>query len=742
MIPKRKLCRKWQLIKWLQMATYNHAPHGLENVQPQGDHFYYRSHRLHARVGDVVAHRVLVCTAVYQLLWPTKRFGAHHGGVEQRHWCSEYVGSNCLCFAILTIVGCVVCGALREVVGSVVIVQIAAAIWVGGTAVAVLLSNLYMVVIARVLKGTSMGFISTVMPVYVAEAIPANKKGTLLSVVQFSSTLGTFTLYYVGNLFQARVGDDYSFRYTWLVESVPALILFALSFFLPESPVWYAARAKWQKAARVLDRFHQQNNILDKSKRDNLGDKGYVLSAFTAEPEVRTSSYADLFGKRYWRYTMVGLCTQLIVQLLGVPVLMYFFVFMCELCGLHGEHKAWSVSSQYLVLVVFTVFPILLLDSCRRKDLVMFGLCMLGCSYVTIWALILAKGTRSVSTLPTNSPFDWLLQRELASTIIALFVFLVATYSSSILCAGWLYTGEIFPLAVRAKGTLICMCASWLLNMSLTVIVPAVLPHIGFWIFGAFGVFCFVSMAVLTRFPETRDLGYSRLESLYAETRPKRVESFDESSSATLTPLPLKPKIETESSEFNRGLAKVETQHYLSEADKVVMRQIQLTHKLLIPAVLMTTAPSEIHTAKKIKSMAMRNMKSVDDKVSIVAYSARGAPYMGSGDSLVNTADAGTAPAFQETRSYDWDQCAVGKSEATTAPISVLSFAPTLSRGSEFVTERGPFESAQFLDGGYEEFTSGPSATPAHRPDLAASLGAIKARFGQHKNAVNAKDAR
>lgn len=633
---------------------------------------------------------------------------------------------------ILTLVGCVVCGTLREVVGSVVIVQIAAAIWVGGTAVAVLLANLYMVVIARVLKGTSMGFISTVMPVYVAEAIPANKKGTLLSVVQFSSALGTFTLYYVGNLFQARVGDDYSFRYTWLVEAVPALVLFALSFFLPESPVWYAARAKWQKAARVLDRFHQQNNILDKSKRDNLGDKCYVLSAFTAEPEVRSSSYADLFSKRYWRYTMVGLCTQLIVQLLGVPILMYFFVFMCEQCGLHGEHKAWTVSSQYLVLVVFTVFPILLLDSCRRKDLVMFGLFMLGCSYVSIWALILAKGTRSVSTLATNSPFEWLLQREPASTMIALFVFLVATYSSSILCAGWLYTGEIFPLAVRAKGTLICMCAFWVLNMSLTVIAPAVLPHIGYWIFGAFGVFCFVSLAMLTQFPETRDLDYSRLESLYAEARPKPVESFDKSSSATLTPLPLKPKIEL--SEFDEGIAKVEAQRYFSEADKVVMRQMQLTHKLLMPAELVheTTAPSEIHTAKKIKSMAMRNMKSVDDKVSIVAYSARGVPY--SGDALVNTADAGTAPAFQEARPYDWDQ------SATTAPMSNQSFAPTLSRDSEFLTERGPFELEQFLGGAYQ-VTSGPSAAPAYRADLTTSLKATKARFGQHKNAVNAKDA-
>ncbi|CAH2352970.1 hypothetical protein CLIB1423_08S04984 [[Candida] railenensis] len=540
--------------------------------------------------------------------------------------------------SIGAVAGCVICGSMLDSAGSILTLQIACFPWICGTIVAILSSNIYMVVSGRVLKGISMGFVSTILPVYVSETLPNSRRGSSLAIVQLSSTIGTLVLYYVGNIFQTHILNDFSFRYTWMVETFPTILLLVLSFFLPESPKWYASRLKWQEAAKTLDRLKNEDNSLEKGKRSLLGDRGYVLTAYTSEPSIDSGSYADLFRKKYWKYTMIGVTIQSLVQITGVTSVMYFFVYICEACGLRGEGKVWIVSSQFLIFCIFTIFPILLLDGCRRKDSLIFGFSLLSISFASIWLIILLNKSKiSNPMLMSNSPFNWELKEEPASAVLALFLFLVAVYSSTISCVSWLYTGEIFPVLIRSKGTSICMCVSWVLNLCLNILVPMSLPYLKFWTFGIFAIVCFFASIITSKFPETRDLDYSKLETLFTSGKnkekvqgvtniaklPEKVSENDGSDHDGDESIGVQRGIK--SMAFNMELKQDENQvigteykEHITEADKKIMKTLKNRNSSVIyqidnsPVIEETTSSQEILTGKDLKSTVDRQGTKID----------------------------------------------------------------------------------------------------------------------------------
>lgn len=521
-------------------------------------------------------------------------------------------------------VGCIICGTLCDTLGCIATLQYACLIWISGTALAVFLVNIYMLVLARLFKGTAVGFISTVIPVYVVEALPDERRGMTLSIVQLSSSCGALALYYIGYVFQTYISSDLSFRYTWAVEAIPTLLFLLLSFFLPESPKWFASRSKWVEAATILDRLNKHNSQ-KRGEREVMGDKQYVLSAYTAQPEVKKGTFADLFGREYWKYTVIGISIQLLVQFAGVTTFMYFFVYICGICGLEEKDRVWTVSLQYVTLSAFTLFPILLVDSCRRKDAMVFGFFILGAAYACIWALILVYTNENLRVeLVPNSPFNSGITDEPASAVLALFLFLVAVFSTSIQSVSWLYTGEIFPISIRSKGSAICMGVSWALNMCLTLLMPMLLNFLTYWVFGIFSILCLGASIILLSFPETRDLNAVQLELLYTSNVMVNCQVIsDTCTSSALDNEPLVNRFNAvdlsdmkskQSTLLEKEEAKFEYSNnngkeYLTETDKLIMEELKDRTNLyenINSATSKNSSSLELPTAKGIMSKAIK----------------------------------------------------------------------------------------------------------------------------------------
>lgn len=368
-----------------------------------------------------------------------------------------------------------------------------------------------MVVIGRLIKGLAMGILSSLIPVYVAETIV--KKASSISFVQLNAAISGLAMYYIAYFFPVLMPNEYSFRFAWAIEALPAIAIFILSFFLPESPKWLATKSRWGQAAKNLDKIkaYQNGKPQEKTNRD---DREYVLRAYTSGPEIRNSSYDKIFGKKYWKHTVLGISTQVFVQLTSVQVLMNYFLFICELCGIE-EHSLIFVSSALnVVQVIFTLVPLFILDNTRRRDSLTFGLIILSVSFLALFIIILTFGEHF-----THEGFDLLFRFEMfdepASAVLAIFLFINAVYSSTVLSASWLYAGELFPGPARAKGASICMCASWMVNTTMGLVLPILFKYIGPWTFATLALFSFVGGIALMFLPETRDLGEYELYSIF-----------------------------------------------------------------------------------------------------------------------------------------------------------------------------------------------------------------------------------
>lgn len=377
-----------------------------------------------------------------------------------------------------------------------------------------------MVIGGRIVKGLAVGIFSSILPVYISEVLPPNRKGLGTSIMQWSLTWGIMLMYYTTFLCNF-LGDERAFRTAWGIEMSPGFFLLIFSLLLPESPKWLASRSKWEKASLIMNKLNKCSSAKDEPREMQVtvsGDEklnSIVTVIDKYDLSSRNCSYIDLFRKNLRKHLVLGVTTQLLTQLSGISVLMYYLIFICQMVGLSGNVRILSASVQYIVNVLFTIFPMLWLDKMRRKDVLVFGASALGVCITAIGCVMGYYG-HAVSPMNGNESVVWEITGTPGSLCLALCFLFVALFASTLSCAGWLYTNEILPQKAKAKGSAICMSVSWALNFTLTFLAPFSLKYIRWATFLLFGVFC-VSGALIIGFlfPETYGLSETQVEELY-----------------------------------------------------------------------------------------------------------------------------------------------------------------------------------------------------------------------------------
>lgn len=420
-----------------------------------------------------------------------------------------------------------VSGLISDRFGRLIAIRCASTVWVSGTIVSICVYNIQMVMASRAIKGFAVGIFSSILPVYASEVFPLNKKGLATSIMQSSLTWGIMLMFYL-SYFCNFMGNDNAFRLAWGLEMLPGLSLLFCSFLIPESPKWLASRSHWRKASDIMEKLRnnaaQNSNELPiagagndeapaSSADNNLHNIEDVLDNF--ENNAKKCTYLDLFRKNLRRHLLIGIATQAFTQLSGIGFLMYYLIYICEMIGLTGDTKILSASIQYVINVLFTIFPILWLDKMRRKDVLVFGASALGLCISSIGCIMGIYG-HSVPPLGGNESVVWEITGTTGSLCLALCFLFVAIFASTLSCAAWLYTNEVFPVKAKAKGSAICMSVSWTINFTLTFLAPISLKHIKWITFLLFGAFCITGAFVMGFcFPETYGLTEEQIDNLY-----------------------------------------------------------------------------------------------------------------------------------------------------------------------------------------------------------------------------------
>ncbi|KAJ4773914.1 tonoplast monosaccharide transporter2 [Rhynchospora pubera] len=166
--------------------------------------------------------------------------------------------------------------------------------------------NVYILLLARLIDGFGIGLAVTLVPVYISETAPAEIRGLLNTLPQFSGSGGMFLSYCM--VFGVSLMPRPEWRTMLGVLVIPSLLYFALTiFYLPESPRWLVSKGKMAEAKRVLQGLRGREDVSGEMALlvEGLevgGDteiEEYIIEppdAFTEETEQDDTEKIKLYG--------------------------------------------------------------------------------------------------------------------------------------------------------------------------------------------------------------------------------------------------------------------------------------------------------------------------------------------------------------------------------------------------------------------------------------------------------------
>ncbi|CAD0089167.1 unnamed protein product [Aureobasidium vineae] len=354
-------------------------------------------------------------------------------------------------------------------------------------------------VLGRSVVGAAVGAASAVVPLYIAEIAPSDRRGQFVSVQSLFITGGQVVAYVAG---WAVMG-----RWRWAVGfgSVPALIQAALLIGMPESPRWLVLKGRDDEAAAVFARLghddceHIVTQVKHEVKEEQLSASGSMFRELINVPANR-------------RALTIAAGLQALQQLSGFNSLMYFSATIFSLVGFTspiGTSLCISVSNFVFTLLAFTI-----IDRVGRRRILLYsipfmilGLASCALAFMHIDALRSDSAAPS-SAAPTNS-------RPWSLVLLFSLIFYVAAYASGLGCVPW-QQSELFSLSVRSMGSGLATATNWTSNF---VVGATFLPMMH--VLGpsaTFLVYVFVCLVgyiwVWRCFPETMGLELEQVKKL------------------------------------------------------------------------------------------------------------------------------------------------------------------------------------------------------------------------------------
>ena len=396
----------------------------------------------------------------------------------------EWVTSAILVGAVI---GALVCGKLSGLIGRRYTVMTVAAIFAIGVIASGLSGSAVSLAIARVILGFAVGGASQIVPVYIAELAPPEKRGRLVTFFNISIGVGILTAGLVGAFLQ----DIWSWRVMFSVAAIPAVILLFGMLPLPESPRWLVGQKRLKEARVAL-------NMVRETDREVRHELRNIQKIHDKTQRKSVASWKDL-GQPWLRPALLaGLGVAAFTQLSGIEMMIYYTpTFLTDAGFSRGTalHSALGVAVIYLLL---TITGKLLVDRIGRRTLTLWM--MPG----AIISLLLLGGVFMMNS--HGGHYSWLI-------VICLFAFMVFN-SGGIQVIGWLIGSEVYPMGIREKATSLHAATLWGSNLLLTGTALSLVNLLGIggamWFYALLNLLGFLFIYFVV--PETKGRSLEEIE--------------------------------------------------------------------------------------------------------------------------------------------------------------------------------------------------------------------------------------
>jgi SP family galactose:H+ symporter-like MFS transporter len=374
-------------------------------------------------------------------------------------------------------IGAIVGGAVADRIGRRATLVWAAGIFILGSVLAPLSTDVAMLIVARAIIGIGIGFTSVTAPVYVSELAPPQSRGMLIGLYQFALTLGIALADFVGYWLAAQQ----AWRLMFGLAVVPTLFFLLVILTVPESPRWLFAHGSPRDAEAVLHSY-----------TDNAGAQQFLADIEEGLRTPMEQSWSALWSPAVRGPLFIAVGLTVLQQVTGINTIIYYGPRIFELAG--SASHASAIFATLLVAVVnvlATIVGILLVDRIGRKPLL----------YVGVSGMTIALFALSFSFSHNGA-----VGASLGAVAIACLMVYITCFAFSLGAIAWILVAEVFPLRVRGRGVAAGTLFSGMANFAVSLTFLSLIDHLGSaGTFAIYGTLSIVTL-VFVRFvvPETR----------------------------------------------------------------------------------------------------------------------------------------------------------------------------------------------------------------------------------------------
>ncbi len=443
----------------------------------------------------------LICMVAFDIsavfLWLISRWlGDETGGIVGNH-ANAIIYINLGWLAASALLGVVAC-LLGSWIGRKEVMIMAAVFFLISAIGTALPKTLFQFVIFRIIGGIGVGAASMTSPMYIAEISPAKIRGRMVSLNQFAIIFGMLVVYFV-NYYIADHGigksgtDEWNVLYGWRwmfgSESLPAILLLVLLFFVPESPRWLAKQGRDKEAFDILTR---------------VGGTAYAKAEIAEIDDTlahEESSIGMLFHKGFRIAFLIGVVLAVLQQVTGINVFLYYAPEIFKKLSNKGTDVALMQTIVVgAVNLTFTVLAIWTVDKLGRKALMIVGSAGMG---ISLFAMGMAAYLHDTGV--------WVLVFILGY---------IACFALSVGPVTWVILSEIFPTKIRGRAMAIATVCLWTANYVVSQTFPMMNDNKqlvetfnrGFPFF-LYGLMCVITVVFVWRcVPETKGKSLEQIE--------------------------------------------------------------------------------------------------------------------------------------------------------------------------------------------------------------------------------------
>lgn len=286
----------------------------------------------------------------------------------------------------------------------------------------------------------------------------------------------------------------------------------------PYSPRWLALVHRDEDALDALCRLRRLPASDERVRTEYQGILTEVAVQTKIQlknhPNVKPGSlksevigWMDLFTKKTWRRTAVGMGVAFFQQFSGINAFIYYAPTLFESLGQDSE-MALIMSGIFNILQwVAVLLCFFVIDKVGRKPLAIFGGFSAGIAWIIMACLV---GVYS-HDWPGNPAAGW-------AAVAMAFVFIIV-YGCSFSCLGWALPAEVFSNATRAKGVALSTATVWICNFIVGVATPPMLESLGFGTYVFFGSWCILAgFWAIFLLPETKGKTLEQMDEVFKDT--------------------------------------------------------------------------------------------------------------------------------------------------------------------------------------------------------------------------------